>query len=294
METYQRQSRCADLDRGRRSRPPTLAERAAAPAYHRGVEPAERFSDRVADYVRYRPDYPSAAFEAIEQLVTERERELGQRLPRTAADVGAGTGIFTHGLLARDWAVHAIEPNARMRAAAEAWHGDDDAFTSHAAVAEATGLPDCSVALVVAAQAFHWFDSQRCREEWRRILVPGGLVCLVWNVRRLGLPFMDAYDQLLTELLPDYSGVVHRHADPGLLRQFYGDRFTTQTFPHRQILDWPSLLGRLASSSYAPLPGQPAYELVMTRLRVLFDQHQVDGSVAFPYSTMVCIGTLSS
>ena len=252
----------------------------------------ERFTNRVSDYSKYRPGYPDAVFGAIDYHLSELHRAGVAALPRTAADVGSGTGIFTRGLLARGWTVHAIEPNLAMRRGAERELGREVAFHSHDATAEATGLPDCSVGLVAAAQAFHWFDTGRCREEWRRVLVPGGIVCLVWNVRELGAPFMDSYERLLLELLPEYREVTHRRVDEATLQQFFSGTCQTQCFSHEQLFDWPSFVGRVESSSYAPEPAQAGYGEFEARLRRLFEERQCEGVVRFRYETQLSIGGL--
>jgi SAM-dependent methyltransferase len=255
----------------------------------------ERFTDRVADYSKYRPGYPAAVFEAIEAQRSERgAASAASRVPRIAADIGSGTGLFSSGLLARGWTVHAVEPNRAMRAVAEREHGLHTAFHSHDATAEATGLPGGSVGLVAAAQAFHWFDAERCREEWRRILVPGGLVCLVWNVRELGSPFMAAYESVLRELLPEYREVTHRRVEAVRLQQFFAGSFRTERFSQAQAFDWPAFLGRVASSSYAPKPGQHGYAALEAALRHLFAEHEREGVVHFRYETQLSIGGLEN
>ena len=141
------------------------------------IDPKERFTNRVDDYVRYRPGYPPELFEML--LV---ECGLGQE--SRVADVGSGTGILTRALLEATGArVAAIEPNAAMRAAAERSLAGEPRFESLSSSAEATGLPGASVDLVIAAQAFHWFDPPRTRAEFARILKPRGKVALVWNQR---------------------------------------------------------------------------------------------------------------
>src|SRR4051812_47679251 len=93
------------------------------------LDSTRRFSNRVEDYVRYRPDYPA---EAIARLVLELRLAPGGRV----ADVGSGTGIFTRALLARGLEVFAVEPNREMRATAEAALGDNPRFHSVDGTAE--------------------------------------------------------------------------------------------------------------------------------------------------------------
>jgi len=247
----------------------------------------ERFSDRVADYVRYRPDYPVA-------LVDWLHREHGVDTSWDVADVGAGTGISAKLFLDAGHRVTAVEPNAPMREAAERWLGDDPRFRAVDGRADATGLSDASVALIVVAQAFHWFDETATRREFARILRPGGLAAIVWNTRHLhGTPFLEGYEALLQRYGTDYTSVAERYADEPRMRAWFGDGFRgTARFDHGQKLDFDALKGRLMSSSYAPQPGHPQHAPMLDALRKLFDATAVDGRIDFTYDTRVYVGTL--
>jgi len=153
-----------------------------------------RFSDRVEDYVRYRPGYPSAVIDLF-------KAELGLGAGTCVADAGSGTGIFSELLLRAGATVYGVEPNPEMRAAAERLLAGYSGFHSIAAPAEDTGLPGGSFDLVTAAQAFHWFDAQRARTEFSRLLRPGGHVALVWNGRETAsTPFLAAYELSLIHI----------------------------------------------------------------------------------------------
>ena len=130
-------------------------------------DPTQRFSNRVDDYVRHRPHYPPGVLDLL--------REGIGLTPRTViADVGSGTGISTELFLENDNTVFAVEPNPEMRAAAKRLLGGRANFHSVDGTAEATTLPGGSVDCVVAAQAFHWFDPEKTRAEFQRILRAGG------------------------------------------------------------------------------------------------------------------------
>jgi SAM-dependent methyltransferase len=247
------------------------------------MDATARFSNRVAEYVKFRPAYPEAVFDAL-------VARLGAELPRVAADVGSGTGIFSRGLLARGFEVHAVEPNREMREQAERVLAADPRFHSHGGRAEATGLPEQSVALLVAAQAFHWFDAGQCRSEWRRVLTPGGIVGLVWNQRRLGSPFMDAYEAVM-QRLEEYGRVSRWQRDEATIVDLFGaGRFETLEFANQQRFDGQGLRGRVLSSSYVPQAGQPGHEELMLELQRCFDAHARSGSVQFDYVTRLHIG----
>jgi len=248
------------------------------------LRPTERFSDRVEDYVRYRPDYPRALVDWL--------HGLGVKPDWAVADIGAGTGISSRLLLDAGHRVTAVEPNAAMRDAAVRWLGHEERFRTVAGSAEATGLPDGSVDLVTAGQAFHWFDKDRMRAECRRILSPRGLVAIFWNTRRLvGTPFLEGFEALMHEYGVDYVSITERYADDDAMARWFGHGYRGMaSFPHGQKLDFDALKGRLMSSSYAPKPGHPNHEPLLAALRTLFESTQEDGTVDYDFDTRVFAG----
>ena len=249
------------------------------------TDPTQRFSDRVADYVRYRPGYPPGVLEAL------RDR-AGLDASTVVADVGSGTGISAELFLRNGNAVFGVEPNAEMRAAAERLLAGTGRFTSVNGTAEATTLPGASVGLVVAGQAFHWFRPAEARAEFARILRPGGYVALVWNVRRLGAtPFLRDYEALLQRFGTDYREVSHRTVDVARLETFFSDEaFARDVFDNEQRFDLAGLTGRLLSSSYAPTARHPDHEPMLAELARLFEAHEAGGTVCLEYDTKVYIG----
>lgn len=241
----------------------------------------ERFSNRVENYVRYRPGYPVEVLELL-------HAECGLNSDSVVADIGSGTGKLTELLLQSGGRVFGVEPNTEMREAGERLLKASPRFTSVAATAEATTLPNQSVDLIVAGQAFHWFDRERSRAELVRILKPGSWVALIWNDRRTdSTPFLLAYEELLQEFASDYNQVNHRNIDEEMLQQFFRAEPKLRRFPYSQQFDFAGLKGRLLSSSYAPEQGQPKHEAMLARLQEIFDAHQQGGLVTFDYDTLV-------
>ena len=249
--------------------------------------PTTRFSDRAEAYARYRPGYPEAVYAVLDE-------RADPALPRQAADIAAGTGIFTEGLLQRRWQVAAVEPNDAMRRVAERRLGGRAGFSSRAGSAESTGLDDACVSLIVAAQAFHWFDGAACAIEWRRVLRPGGLVALVWNERDIeASSFMADYEALLRRRAEDYDSVAHRRWDSDVIRGFFDPAVVERRlFPSCQRLDLDGLRGRLLSASYCPNVGEPGSHEVLEELGALFERHASNGHVTFSYATRLFVGRL--
>jgi SAM-dependent methyltransferase len=244
-----------------------------------------RFSDRVDNYVRYRPSYPSG----VRQILQE---ETGLTPTSIVADIGSGTGISTQLFLSGGNQVFAVEPNAEMRLAAEAQLGSLQNFHSIDARSEATTLPTASIDYVVAGQAFHWFDRQKARQEFARILRPGGWIVLLWNSRRTdSSPFLRAYEHLLQKFGTDYRAIEHKQIDAAVLESFFAKgKFTARTIDNQQRFDLGGIKGRLLSSSYAPNESHANYPAMISELERIFNVHNEDGQVCIEYDTELYFG----
>ncbi len=247
-----------------------------------------RFSDRVDAYVRARPGYPP-------KLLAFLLGQLGVTPADPVADVGSGTGLLTELFVAAGHPTYAVEPNGPMRAAAEDRLSGHANFHSVNGTAEATTLPDHSVALVTAAQAFHWFDVGKARAEFGRILRPGGTAAMIWNERRRDAGgFTAAYQDLVVRHQADRPAVDSLRVPEEALRQLFSPvGYRTARFDNPQRLDRDGLLARLASSSYMPLPPDPRHAAVMAEANDLFDRHQVGGAVTIEHDTEVYCGMIS-
>lgn len=249
-------------------------------------DPTSRFSNRVDNYARYRPSYPGSVLRLLES-------ECGLAPGMRVADVGSGTRILSRLLLKRGAKIRGVEPNHEMRWAGERMLSSYEGFTSVAGTAEATNLPDNSVGLVTAGQAFHWFDRERTRQEFDRILTPNGYVALVWNSPRYeASPFMQDYRRLLERFGTDWDKVTHLEIDTDSLQPFFGAEPEERVLENRQTFDRASLEGRLLSSSFVPGPEDPQSEPMLKELGEIFARHQLGGKVVFEYEVQVFYGRL--
>jgi ubiquinone/menaquinone biosynthesis C-methylase UbiE len=250
-------------------------------------DPLNRFSNRVENYVKYRPGYPAGVIELLKS-------NCGLTETSVIADVGSGTGILAELFLKNGNSVFAIEPNADMRQAAERLLKEYKHLMSIAATAEATTLETKSVHFITAAQAFHWFDRNCAKKEFARILKPGGWVALIWNERRLdSTAFLKAYEDLLLRYGTDYSQVRHERVTKEIGEFFSPGTFKVQTLENAQHFDFESLKGRLLSSSYAPDQNHPDFKPMVAELEAVFAANEKDGIVSFEYDTKVFYGHLS-
>jgi SAM-dependent methyltransferase len=246
-----------------------------------------RFSDRVENYVRYRPGYPSDALQCLRD-------QCGLKPEHVIADIASGTGIWTRLLLENGNRVFGVEPNTEMRRAGERLLADVPRFSSVDGKAESTTLSDASVDFVTSAQAAHWFDRERARREFGRILKPGGWLTLLWNERVVdGTPFLREYEELLLKFGTDYKDIRHERTTEVVNEFFDPAPYQERVFAMRQDFDYAGLEGRLLSSSYAPGPEHLQHGPMLYELRRIFQEHAVNGKVAFEYKTRVYFGRLA-
>jgi SAM-dependent methyltransferase len=161
-------------------------------------------------------------------------------------------------------------------------------------MAEATTLPSESADFITAAQAFHWFDHERAKVEFQRILKPGGTVLLIWNEWRQDSSFLQAYQEIVNQYSIDYGAVNRKRVTESKedeLQKFLGD-YQTRTFENGQLFDFAGVKGRLLSSSYAPLPDHANYQPMLGALWVAFDAFAVNGRISFTYDCHVHYGQI--
>ena len=242
------------------------------------------FSAKVADYVASRPDYPDALFDALRD-------HAGLRSGALVADVGAGTGLLTQGLLQRGARVVAVEPNAAMRAAADHWLGANAAYRSVDGSAEAMPLDAGSVDLITAAQAFHWFEVDAARVECQRVLSPAGQVALIWNDRRRGDALHAALDELFARFGGDRRAAMVAHEDRANVPGFFGTaRALELSWPHQHPLDAVGLASLVFSRSYMPARDSAAGRDAERAVAAVFDRFAAGGTVGVRYTTVAIIG----
>ncbi len=241
----------------------------------------ERFSNRVENYVKYRPHYPPEVLDLF-------RNEMNLQKSSVIADIGSGTGISARTFLKNGNSVFGVEPNEEMRQAAEDYLDNYPHFKSINGTSENTTLEDKSVDFVVAAQAFHWFDKAKAGKEFRRILRDKGFIALIWNERQLDTNrFLRDYENLLSEFGTDYEKVRHDNINETDLREFFNAEVQRATFQNIQKLDFDCLKGRMLSSSYMPTAENPRFDEMIKKLESLFAENAENGRIEILYNTNI-------
>ncbi|MFI6741011.1 class I SAM-dependent methyltransferase [Nonomuraea sp. NPDC050451] len=228
---------------------------------------ASSFDTAAGAYHRGRPGYPLSS---VEWLVPRRARRV--------LDLGAGTGQYTRLLVEAGLKVVAVEPSEQMRRRlcvalrkAEVREGR----------AERIPLEDGSVDAVVVAQTWHWVDPALAVPEVARVLVPGGTLSLVWNVRDLAEPWVA-----------DLDGILRRHSRSTIdTRPSIGEPFGR---PEHMEIRWShvmtraELLDMVASRSYVITLPEADRALLLADVDRLLDSHpDLKGreEISLPYIT---------
>ena len=241
----------------------------------------ERFSNRVENYIKYRPSYPAEVLQLIKD-------EMSLQTDSIVADVGSGTGISAKIFLENGNSVYGVEPNAAMRDAAENFLREFSNFESIDGTSESTNLPDDSVDCIVAAQAFHWFNAKKTHPEFKRILRENGFVALIWNERQLNTnDFLIEYENLLKKFGTDYEKVRHDNIEKNILREFFQTEFSTKTFQNTQTVDFEGLKGRISSSSYMPSETDADFAPMIAELQNIFAKYAESGKIDILYHTNI-------
>lgn len=252
-------------------------------------DPKKRFSSRVEKYIKYRPGYPPEIIELLKEKKIYSANSV-------IADIGSGTGILSEFFLKEGNLVYGVEPNIDMRNAAEKLLSKYLKFISIDGSAESTTLDPNNIDIITAGQAFHWFNLEKARLEFLRILKPEGWVVLIWNRRKKHTnEFLKEHEKFLLKYGTDYKAIEKSKLD--FDKFFRGNKsdkiYERARFDNYQIFDYNGLKGRLLSTSYIPLDESPKYNKMLLDLKQLFKKYQKDGLIRFEYDTEVFYGQLT-
>ena len=240
----------------------------------------DKFSGKAAIYAKFRPSYPS---EIVDYLYGLTRAEF-------VADIGAGTGIFTRCLMEKPWNVTAVEPNDDMLSVLKSTLG----CRAVMAAAEETGLEGGKFGLVTAAQAFHWFDTERFAEECRRILIPNGIVCLLWNTVDESKDIVKRQNEMNMKFCgccDGHTGGQTPQQDDDKIKRFFV-KCEKKSFENPLIFGLEEYIGNRISRSYAPKMGENGYDDYVAALTDFWNVNSADGEIVIPNIVNCYIGTV--
>jgi ubiquinone/menaquinone biosynthesis C-methylase UbiE len=218
---------------------------------------ARSFGPVAEAYDRGRPSFPADA-----------ARWLVGRDAATVLELGAGTGKLTRELVALGHDVHASDPDPDMLGILR--RHLPDVPTSECA-AEEIPLPDRSIDVVVAGQAFHWFDHERALREIARVLRPGGALAVAWNNRDAKIPWVRKLWALLGDQ-PTVKAEVDGSVDAIVTSPLFG--FVDEhSFPHWQEVNRESIVDLVASRSYVAALDADARAAKLAEVLAFYDDY---------------------
>lgn len=251
-----------------------------------GLKNVDRFDNRADNYDKFRPGYPHAL---LEYLYTHNRLSKDSLV----AELGAGTGILSLELAKWPSTLVAIEPNDQMREKAIKTLKTVKNCIIKDTTAEQTGLDTKSVDLIICAQSFHWFDANKVKREFKRILKDQGKAAIIWNIRSAETPFEKDYEAFILKFSIDYEEVKRRESRGNDLRNF----FTENTMEYREFvydtyLTFEQLFGRTLSYSYMPNENHELAPAMKNDLQNLFDKYAIKGIIGLSYKTKLFMGSV--
>jgi len=253
-------------------------------SYGGQMDHRNRFDGKGEIYAKARPQYEAGLFNYLKDTLRIVEGSI-------FADIGSGTGIFTEQLLNCGYKVYAVEPNNDMRKKAEERLSQNQNFVSVEGNASNMNLPDRTVDVITAAQAFHWFDPEGFRRECRRILKPGGKVILVYNSRNEGAACTEALARLRRKYNAEFHGFsngIKEEECTAFFTKIYGVYRADNT----QSYDREGYINRVLSSSYSLKEKDEGYKEYLREINEIFDQFSINHHISVPTETIAFIGDI--
>jgi ubiquinone/menaquinone biosynthesis C-methylase UbiE len=244
-----------------------------------------KFTDKVENYIKFRPDYPSEFLHELKRYNFSKDSII--------ADIGSGTGKLTQLFIKNGNTTYAVEPNANMRDFADKLFKKYRHYISVNGTAENTTLENKSMDFVTVAQAFHWFDPQKSITEFKRILKEKGVLVLIWNVRKIDTVFLNEYEKIISTYSENYKETWHRNTDDDMMKGCFKNEYEKIVIAHSQRFNFEEVIGRYLSSSYSAKEGTERYIKIYDELKRVFELYKEDDNkIRFNYDMEIYAGNI--
>ena len=248
------------------------------------MDTTNKFDGYSENYTVGRPGY-------AKELIDCLYNEYGMSSAKVVADIGSGTGKFARLLLERKSEVYCVEPNDEMRMAAENELSMFSNIHSIKGDAENTTLEENFVDFITTAQAFHWFDVRKFRQECIRILKDNGKAVLIWNIRDESDPLNQDLYSVFSKYCPDFKGfgggIVK---DDPRIKVFFNNRYDYISFDNPLYYDREKFIARNLSGSYSLKEGDIGFDNYLKEIINTFDKYSDNGIVSIPNRSVAYIG----
>ncbi|OGO93268.1 MAG: hypothetical protein A2Y17_02690 [Clostridiales bacterium GWF2_38_85] len=242
------------------------------------------FNKKAFNYTKFRPSYPEEVTELILSLSNSNNINI--------ADIGSGTGKLSSLLIKNNTYVFAIEPNSDMRSIAEKELGKYNNYISLNGSAEATTLDSDTIDIITVAEAYHWFDNEQTKLEFKRILKKDGFVILMWN-NFGGNPYDDEISQINKRWCPLYKEKTNRTPrEKRAVGLFGNDNYKKEEYDNTINQTIEAFIGGTLSASYALKEDDADFNKYIEDIKNIMNKHINNGLIETKITTVCYYGKL--
>lgn len=234
------------------------------------------FSNVAQEYEKYRPKYPIKCVKYLKEKCDLNDDSC-------IVDIGAGTGIFTEMLLYNNLKVIAVEPNDEMRKILKEKLGNNKNLIIKKGTAENTTIDEKNADLITVAQAFHWFDIEKFRNECRRILKPNGNVFIIWNkldTNNIIVRELKDVDYKYAKRYDEIDNVLKDENREEIIKQFFKNQsYDTKIIENNLKNNKEKFIGFNLSKSYSLRKGETNYKNYIKGFESIFEKYNNGGTI---------------
>lgn len=238
-----------------------------------------------AKYYDKRPQYPVEILNIIQESVSLSRNDI-------IADIGCGPGSLSKHFVEKGYKVYGVEPNCEMLQSAKERFKHNKNFVPIKGFAESTTLSSCSMDLIIVGQAFQWFDCQKTKKEFNRILRKNKNVVLVWNIFKDDTSFISEYNKLINNHLISNSQL-NQKINLSQINQFFPSnqlKYYSITTSTEQSIE--RFIEGFCSCSFYDGQEHNMNKQILDMIKELCIRESKEGILSYDYETLLFIGSI--